>query len=410
MATHYFASHQGGIEIVAGHLFEEFAALQQNVTWIAADATPPPAATGTVRAVALPAFNLVEQRTGLPFPIPSPGALRRVRREVLASDVVIIHDCLYLTNIATYLFARLAGIPVLIIQHIGLVPYSNRVLSAMMRMANQLITQPLLRRAQQVAFISETTKRYFGRVPFRVPPAVVFNGVDTNTFRPLEPTETLAALRAQLALPDDRPVVLFVGRFVEKKGLAILERMAARAPHLTWAFAGWGPLNPNCWHAPNVHVFTDLHGASLAKLYRASDLFVLPSTGEGFPLVIQEALACGLPVVCGDETAAADAALAPLLRGVALAPGDDDASALACLKVIDHLLAKQSNPGSRYSEERIDRRRFALSRYSWRRAAERYLAMASSILPSNSALPQLNVEKPATSHSRARRARAGGPS
>ena len=56
-----------------------------------------------------------------------------------------------------------------------------------------------------------------------------------------------------------------------------------------------------------MRVFSDLAGPGLAELYRASDVFVLPSQGEGFPLVVQEALACGLPVVCGDESTGADA-------------------------------------------------------------------------------------------------------
>ena len=42
----------------------------------------------------------------------------------------------------------------------------------------------------------------------------------------------------------------------------------------------------------------------LLPLYQAADLFLLPSAGEGVPLAMQEAMACGTPALVGTETAA----------------------------------------------------------------------------------------------------------
>ena len=108
------------------------------------------------------------------------------------------------------------------------------------------------------------------------------------------------------------PIALFVGRFVEKKGLHYLREAAAIRRDVQWVFAGWGPIDPGSWGLPNVRTYAGLKDNSLADLYRASDVLVLPSKGEGFPLVVQEALACGLPVVCGSELTQADPAAADL--------------------------------------------------------------------------------------------------
>jgi glycosyltransferase involved in cell wall biosynthesis len=377
MATHYFASHKGGIEIVAEELFRGLTVREQEVVWIAGDTTPPPDSVDASRPISLRVFNFVEEKIGLPFPIPTLGALRQISASVNDADIVILHDCLYLTNIAAFLFASLRGVPTIVIQHIGFVPYKNPALNALMKIANSTVTRPMLSRAQQVVFISETTKNFFGSLRFKSPPEVVLNGVDTDLYHTLGREETKTALRRHYDLPTDHPVILFVGRFVEKKGISVLKHMVAQRPNYTWVFAGWGPLNPANWNASNVRVCPALRGSSLAALYGASDLLVLPSIGEGFPLVVQEALASGLPVVAGTETLTADPAMTPFVRGVPVFADDDSRTARGFLSAIDDLIASdvESKTASEY------RHAFAASRYSWRQATEQYIEIASRLLP-----------------------------
>lgn len=370
MATHYFDSHRGGIEIVAARLAGELHRRGVDVTWLATNATPPPGAgSGCGNYRPIPAWNIAERRLGIPLPLPGPAGASTIWHEVKASDVVLLHDSLYPTNILAMLAARWHGKPVVIVQHIASVPYGNPVLRGLMRAANALITRPMLAAAAQVVFISETTARHFATVGFRAPPKMICNGVDTCIFHPPAIGFDKAGVRKSLGLPASQPVALFVGRFVEKKGLHIIERLARRRPDLTFALAGWGPIDPAAWRLPNVHVLSGLNGASLVPLYQASDLLILPSTGEGLPLVLQEALACGLPVICGKETAAADPAARDLVDGVEIEAVDHDKTAAAFAERIERLLAG-NGPTPPDANVRFG---YVKGRYSWRQAASAYL-------------------------------------
>src|SRR5262249_46350777 len=161
--TQYFESHRGGIEIVAGRLAREFARSGIAVAWLATDATPAPDFTAEprLRARPLAATNIAERRAGIPYPILTPGSYADIAREARAADVILIHDALYLTSIAAYMTARWHRKPVVVVQHIGAVPFKNPLLRWTMEIANRMVTRPILARSDQTVFISESTARQF---------------------------------------------------------------------------------------------------------------------------------------------------------------------------------------------------------------------------------------------------------
>jgi glycosyltransferase involved in cell wall biosynthesis len=365
--SHYFETHRGGIEIVASSLAQELANRGIDVTWMAADASPVSATTENVTRIALRASNLLERTIGIPYPLAYPSAWRRIFRETKPADAVLIHDGLYLTSVIAALSASWAGKPYIVVQHIGMVPYNNVLLRTLMSVANKVITRTVLKHADQIVFISEVTQRYFAGLECRRLPRLIFNGLDTNVFNP--PGNDIEAIEARqhFDLPPSGPIALFVGRFVEKKGLATLRSLAREHPGIIFAFAGWGAIDPCKWNLANVRVFTSLSGATLASLYRASSILVLPSAGEGFPLVIQEALACGLPVLCGLETASADSSACTFVTGAPVDPSDPERTAQLFSQQMARLLAKPNT-----TAERTKRFEFARAHYSSASSVEQY--------------------------------------
>lgn len=372
--SNFFDTHRGGLEIVAGRLARELAARGFEVTWLASNATAAPdgCLPAGLNTASFRVWNLAERRLGVPWPLLSPGAVARLWREARQADAILLHDSLYMTSIVTFLAAKAGRTPLAVIQHIGAVPYRSPILRGIMGLANRFVARPILSGADQVVFISQFVRDYFGRVKFRRAPQLIFNGVDTAVFAPASAAQRDAA-RHRFGFAPEQRVVLFVGRFVEKKGVALLGKTAAARPDLIFAFAGWGLIDPSAWGLPNVRVFSDLAGAGLAELYRAADVFVLPSQGEGFPLVVQEALACGLPVVCGDESAGADADVTQFLVGVDVTGTDEDVVARISA-AIDRAIDGNASAAA------AARAAFVRDRYAWSAAADRYAALLDALI------------------------------
>jgi len=133
--------------------------------------------------------------------------------------------------------------------------------------------------------------------------AIIPNGVNANQFCPADESAREQS-RRELGLPVDGRLLLGVGRLERQKGFDILTQALATAPpdsNLHVALAGEGSLKGELRAlAESKGVGGRLHLLGridpIEKAYRAADLFVLPSRGEGMSNALLEAMACGLDV------------------------------------------------------------------------------------------------------------------
>ena len=362
LVTHYYAGHGGGIEIVAGELARRIGP-RIPICWCASG--PPSGSSLGVSLVPLRAWNGIERKLGLPLPIPSPRAALRLARLVAGAQAVWVHDLLYPSNLLAASMALLLGRPLFVTIHVGAIPYRSQLLAALMRWSLHFTGHLFLPRAVGVIFISERVRDEFAAW-IRLPRATFIpNGVDIAIFSPADPAKRVA-LRRELGL-DARPAILFVGRFVERKGLPLLHELVAARKDMRWLFAGAGPLDPGAWKMPGVLIFRGRRGASLAQVYQAADLLVLPSLGEGFPLVVAEALACGLPVLVDPSTVAGYAASGAV---IAAEPVEGLDAVTHWSNRIKALLAAGGDETS--SAARVS---FARDHWDWEACAHRYVEL-----------------------------------
>jgi glycosyltransferase involved in cell wall biosynthesis len=362
--THFFESHGGGIERVAGHLCRNLAAQGHECEWAASAADSAPA-DSAITALPLRCINPTERLTGLPMPIPGLTGLQALSSALGRADVVIIHDALYCTSIAAMMLARARNVPVILIQHIGAIEFASATMRKIMALANHGVTHPMLGAADQVIFISNTVREVFSPVRMKREARLLFNGVDDTAFY------RGPAYRRIFGLPDASKVAVFAGRFVQKKGLGVIRALAARRPDIQFVLAGSGPISPADWNLPNVRLLGTLKPADIGELFRAADMLLLPSVGEGYPLVIQEAMACGLPVICGAESAYADPIAARWLKGVDIDLASPEATARRIAPLLD--LAALS------SQDRDAMAAYAASAYSWPSMAAAVANIAAEI-------------------------------
>jgi glycosyltransferase involved in cell wall biosynthesis len=137
------------------------------------------------------------------------------------------------------------------------------------------------------------------------------NGIDASVYYPRAGRSILA----RFSIPDNVPLILSVGYLIERKGhhraIQALETLAAAGSPAHLVIAGgpggegrFEPILKNLIAeldlASRVHFTGNVPQDDLAQLMSAADVLVLASSNEGWPNVVNEALACGLPVVATD--------------------------------------------------------------------------------------------------------------
>lgn len=187
----------------------------------------------------------------------------------------------------------------------------------------------------------------------------VYYGVDSTIFHPASPDDR-RALRDRLGWPEGRPKVLFVGALGDaRKGFdTLFAAWSSLCRDPSWdadlVVVGRGASVP-AWQARAADLgLSDRVSflgfvADLPGLFRAADAHCLPSRYEGYSLVTQEALACGLPAFV-TATAGIAERYPPTLRDLLLPDPDDVPDLSARLRAWRSRMADARSEVAAFSE------------------------------------------------------------
>jgi glycosyltransferase involved in cell wall biosynthesis len=216
------------------------------------------------------------------------------------------------------------------------------------------LVRHVYRHADAVVTYGEHVRRYVGNYRERDDDIVIApQSVEAELFGRAVSDEEIAAWRAEVGLPETGPLVLYVGRLVEEKGIAVLLEAWALlnsgpapldAPRMdpppTLVAIGDGPLAGAVADTPHVKLLGPLPRERLPVAYAAADALVLPSIPtprfrEPWGLVCNEALHQGTPVIA---TTAVGAVAGGLVRdretGLVIPPHDPRALARALARLL----------------------------------------------------------------------------
>ena len=302
IVSNYQWPHLGGSEVICDQFRQSWTRLGHSVTWFTTD-LPRGGAASTARNVRVPAWNYFEERWQINCPIVNPFVFGRMIRTMKEHDAVFVQSLapgLTSLAIAAALFLKK---PLVVNQQIGVIPLKWRALNYLQEKFMPWVASVCIKRGAWVIFPIRRLLDHFQKTTqlsserFTVIP----NAHDKNDFSYADPEERYCSAQ-NLKLSSGRFKVLFVGRFVDKKGIHYIEELARSCPEIDFTLVGQGVHFPETWGLDNVRVVAPVSEKMLRAYFVSHDLLLLPSVGEGWPLVICESMACGTPCLISRET------------------------------------------------------------------------------------------------------------
>lgn len=218
--------------------------------------------------------------------------------ELLKSDFDLLHSHshLFFTTFFSILISKIKNKPCVITIH-GVKAVRNKTTNLLQKIWLQIFSRYIFKITGKIICLTKSDAEEiinYGAIERKI--ELIPNGIDTKVFSPSN---------------HHNNYILWVGRFVEEKGLKYLidavENIVKEFPNIKIIMVGEGPLKEEIKTRINkkdMNKFFDIRDncpqKEIVKIMKECELFVLPSLQEGFPKSLLEAMSCSKPVITTD--------------------------------------------------------------------------------------------------------------
>jgi glycosyltransferase involved in cell wall biosynthesis len=161
---------------------------------------------------------------------------------------------------------------------------------------NSILIQKIVQNTNGFFCVSDTQIPWISQFNFDLKNIHCYPNTVNDRFRPISQYQC----RAQLNLPQNLFIVIFVGHFDNRKGSMRLKfAIDLIENEIGVIFVGSGNLKPV---GDKVLFVGNIANEELPKWLNAADVLVAPTLAEGNSNAINEAIACGLPIITSNIT------------------------------------------------------------------------------------------------------------
>ncbi|HLO84753.1 MAG TPA: hormogonium polysaccharide biosynthesis glycosyltransferase HpsP [Nostocaceae cyanobacterium] len=204
----------------------------------------------------------------------------------------------------------------------------------------------------------------------------------------IPPVSYEGEIRKKFNIPSHKPLIIFMSRIDQKKGLnlliAALEKLLLDNYEFHFVLAGSNPQDPTYEQRIKLQIENSplrshttmtgfVSGELKASLLQAADLFVLPSYYENFGIAVAEAMVAGVPVLISDQVY-----ISPQVQ-----ESESGWVGKNNVKVLVELLKTALSDPQERQRRGLNAKKYALEHYSWDAIARQIVQVYQEILDTN---------------------------